>query len=299
MVDVGDAMSQMRKLIWNDVEIPYQEITIDGAIDDHEHKYPHTAGAANEKLGRKLYLVTVKAQFDEQLISSRYAALYPGRLNTLLRGFEQQITAKMVLPNRGGEFQAYCTNWSTTLSVKIRSGEAVVLKFKEDRNEELLTAQNLEIQRRNLMDQNQALQGATDGFSGNIWDEITNGVNGVLAYLDQAELYGNLVAAKIEGLVQLIKTADETISELNDPANYAALEELHRLWETMLDVKDDLFEGGSKLRQYTTLTDGTVTDAAIAIYQDASKAGDLLGLNVIQDPLLIPAATTLNYYPAD
>jgi len=293
-----DAMAQMAPLSFADVEIPYQSIHIEGGGDDHEHKYPHSAGAANEKLGRKLYQITVKASFQNCFTLDSLADVYPGRLQLLLFHFDRQDTAELKLPNRA-PIQAYCTNWSTDLDVRVRSGEAVELKFKEDRNEELANEQGISLQRAALRDQNQTLEREAEGLpEQGIFDSITDATNSVLAYIDQGQLYGNLLAAKIEDLTRLIKHTDETLDLLNDPERFSALAALLALWETLLDIKEDLFDGGSGVRQYVTPMQCSITELVAVIPDCGSTGEELMALNYFPDPLAIPANTTVMYYGA-
>jgi hypothetical protein len=299
MPDVGDAMSQMPPLSFGGIEFPYQEIVIKGGGDDVEHKYPHTAGAANEKQGRELYHVSIKTDFHNDLAGDEWADLYPHRLEALIGWFEQQNTDKLRLPNKA-PFQAYCTNWKRTLTVKVRSGEAVELDFKEDRNEDLTKELDFAIERRSAEEQLERFNALGDELDPkpSIFDQITDAINGVLGYLDTAEMYGSLVAAKIAGVTRLLRTADETVDELNHPRNHEVLEALHDLWDTMLRVEQDLFEGGTPLDTYTVPTEMTATEISIAIYLDASKTEDILALNVIEDAMSVPAGTKIYYYPA-
>jgi hypothetical protein len=299
MPEVGDAMSQMRGLSFGGIEFPFQEITWKGGLDDYEHKYPHTNGAACEKLGRRLYLIGIKTDFHNDLAGEEWKDLYPNRLQVLIGYFERQETWELQLPHRA-PYQAYCCNWSSVLTVKTRSGEAVDLEFKEDRNKELSDELKFKIERRSTEEQLGRLTGLAEDLKPkpSIFDEITDAVNGVLGYLDQAEMYGHLVTAKILDAVRLLQTADETLDALNQPAHHELLDALHELWKTLVDIKEDIFDQGSAFDEYIVPQEMTVTDVAIAVYHDASRAGDFVSLNVIPDSLAIPAGTILRHYPA-
>jgi prophage DNA circulation protein len=107
------------------------------------------------------------------------------------------------------------------------------------------------------------------------------------------------VAAKVEGLSSLLRQADEGVKTLSDPANYELLEALHRLWESVENIRRDILQRDSFLRTYSVPVRMTIGQAAAAIYGDSSRGGELLQLNAIDDPLALEPGTQLNYYDPD
>ena len=132
----------------------------------------------------------------------------------------------------------------------------------------------------------------------NIFEAISALATSIAGIQDQQDLYGALVSSKLDGLIALFKQADTQVSQLNDPANYKALDAMHALWQSALALKEDLQNTGFAARLYLTPMRMSIAQVSAVLYGNTFASAQLMQLNDLRDPLDIPAQTQLIYYPA-
>lgn len=279
------------------VKVPFKSYRVRGGIRKHIHEYPHTAGGALEKLGRSLYEITVSVDFTDELDSPKYRQLITD-LGVLRALFEGQVTDKLHIPHIG-TIQACADEWSEEATGNNRSTIKGEFKFVEDQSSAFLVLEVLQVSPGALPARVQTFAEISAPFEESIFSQIDKTANSVLAIFDQADLYGSLVAAKVEGLVSLCRQADERVSSLNDPANHELLDALHGVWELAENIRRDIQQRDNFLREYTVPVRMTVGQAAASIYGDSSRGGELMQLNVMDDPLNLEPGTKLRYYDPD
>jgi prophage DNA circulation protein len=295
------AFDALKPMSFAGIKFPYKSYSVKGAYRKHVHEYPHVAGGAPEKLGRTLYEVEVEVDFRADYNSSAATAKKYTQLITdlgVLRGmWENGDTAELHIPHVG-TIKAFADDWTERAKNTDRSGISTTIKFIEDQESAFLVLDTIQIKTADFSDAAYAIQAAPKS-NASLWSTINNAITSVLAVRDQAALYGSLVAAKIESLSSLLRQADETLDELNDPANNELLEALHRLWDATLSLRNDLLAQDDYLREFNVPLTMTVAQAAAAIWGDSSRGGELMQLNVLADPLAIPPLTKLRYYVTD
>ncbi len=287
------AFDKLKPMSFAGIKFPYKEYSVKGAYRKHIHEYPHVAGGAAEKLGRSLYEVTVSVDFRADLASKKYPQLITD-LGVLRGMWENGETADLHIPHIG-TVKMFADDWTERVKGTDRSNVAGEVKFIEDQESAFLVLETIQIKTSDFNDAAYTLQGMPKSDL-SLWSKINNAITSVLAVRDQAELYGSLFAAKIESLASLLELADKTIDELNDPSRNDLLDALHRLWDATLSLKNDLQGQDDYLREYTVPLPMSVGQAAGAIWGDSSRGGELLQLNVLADPLNLPAGTKLRYY---
>jgi prophage DNA circulation protein len=286
------------------IAFPYEERTIQGTIRDHEHKYPHTPGAALETLGRELYTIRFRCSFQDTL--KGYPDVYPSGLARLRRAYETETRDDLVVPGLG-TIKAVLVEWTQRAAPKeSRSGEKVDFSFKEDIEDAFLLNNLIGIS-------NQSLNAANENWSSviaearraifatadlNAFDAILDAVNSVLAIVDTAQAYGNVLEAKILGAAALIYQADRRVRSLNDPVNATLLYAMIQVWDALLTLHKDIQKVGGGVQTMIVAKTMSVVELSKAIYNgDASKAVDILQLNAISDAFAVPPGTTIRYYP--
>lgn len=284
---------KLKPMSFAGIKFPYKEYSVKGAYRKHVHEYPHVAGGAPEKLGRSLYEVTVSVDFRAGLSSKKYPQLITD-LGVLRTMWENGDTAELHIPHIG-TVKMFADDWTERVKNTDRSNVAGEIKFVEDQESAFLVLETIQIRTSDFNDAAYTLQG-TPKSEQSLWSKINDAMTSVIAVKDQAELYGSLFAAKIDSLASLLEMADKTLDELNDPANNALLDALHRLWDATLSLKNDIQQQDDYLREYTLPLAMSVGQAAGAIWGDSSRGGELMQLNVLQDPLNLPAGTVLRYY---
>lgn len=284
---------------FNGYTFPVEHISIVGGLRDHVHEYPHSDGGAAEKLGRKLYTIKMRANFQDKF--KRYPHLYPDTLNFLYSSFESGLSADLVIPTVG-TLTAYAVNWTRDWEAKIRSGEKTDFEFREDLAQAFLVTELTNPSTASMKDKSSAFAAYVDAAtlspnSKNIFDQVRDGAAAVFAVFDTTAAFGNLVEAKLRGLEQIIQTADR-LPETQSAANAGLANALHDLWAATRVLFNDLQgKAGGGLETYLTPMTMPVSQISKAIFGDGTHAVDIMQLNALVDPFRVLANTTIRYYP--
>lgn len=287
---------------FNGFPFPVETSRIRGGLRDHVHEYPHSPGGSPEKLGRSLYEFDVEVHFDARFTS--YPNLYPQTLDTLVGFFEQQVTADLRLPQMPSAVPSYCRKWEREMRNKIRSGESVHLLFVEDQSTLFLFQDLISTSTANVSGDFVAFTGAITNLPFTppasifaFFDQIKSFVGSIQALQDTAELYGNRLSNAVTGLINACASLDTQDAMQIVPA-YALVEALHAMWASAQTLDNDLQQNGVQLQSWIVPAQMDIGRVSMSLYSgDSSHASDLLSLNDVPDPLLIPAGATLYYYP--
>lgn len=278
---------------------------LDGEYRLHTHEYPHTPGGANEKLGRRLYHVRVRGNF--QATFAAYPNLYPLGLNTMRGYFEQGATLDFTHPTVG-KFPAFIVRWSQVKDPKIRSGEKVDIEFLEDQPASFAVAQavgtfgqsSIGPAAQDLATDLSATQSALTLSANdvNLFDALQGAVQDVLAIQDTRSLYGNLYGTKVAQVISLCQQLDQSMN-LQDARAWPVVDDLQVVWLQAIKIQNDLQNQRISLKDYIVPFTMPLVQIAINLYGDASKQGDLLSLNAdrVNDPMRVPAGVDIRYYP--
>ena len=285
----------LERASFDEIVFPVKSVRIKGALRDHVHVYPHSPGGAPEKMGRALYEIEMQAMFLGNLPA--YENLWPASLSALRNRWEGELTADLSIPTLG-RIRAYAVSWQQSTEAINRSGEMVQLVFREDASDQFLQQALLKVD-----------QGAIDSALSNfevtvrefdpqpdIFGQITDAVNDVLAFRDQFELFGNLVESKIRFAIALIKEADRTVDLLQDPVNHEEVSALHELWLASVELAENAAGLDRELREFIVVFDMSVSEISQRIYGSTDRATDIMQLNGLEDPFAVPAGTKIRYY---
>jgi prophage DNA circulation protein len=274
------------------IEFPVSSVTVKGGLREHVHEYPHVAGGAPEKLGRKLYEVTMVAEFHD-VIPEYGSSLWPGSLADLLNFFELETTEDLVIPTVG-KIQAYAVEWDKVWEAKRQSGERATFHFREDSGNAFLASEAVaSISGISALGAyNYSLYQAS-GYQSSIFDAINDAVNAITSITDQAEMFGNLVEAKALALASLCDQADASVKFLQDPVNHRILDALLELWAAAIRLQKDAALTALTVINWTVPSPMAVSDVSRALYGDSARAVDILQMNAIEDAFNIPSGQVL------
>lgn len=292
---------QLQRASFDGLEFPVRGVGIKGSYRHHDHEYLRTPGAVIEKLERGLYMVEMDAVFDVNVRG--YGDLWPAGLAAMRSKFEQGITSALTIPTIG-TIRAFMPEWDQSADMgKVRSGERCRLVFKEDQSQLFLSDAAAKVQQSSVAASGEKLAVTLEDFElpeeeQSVFDEIQDISNSILAIKDQGDLYGGLLAAKVEQLAGLIRAADETLESLKDPVNHELLEALHELWEATVTLGQNLAESPRGPRTYTTPRQMTVGDVAAETQKlgGTDDAARIMLNNSLPDPFAIPAGTRIVYF---
>lgn len=282
-------------------KFPYKTYRVQGGIRKHEFNYPHNAGGVTEKLGRKLYVVHVSANFTAGLLRS-YPTLWED-LKTLRRHFANQDTETFNIPHIG-EMSMFADDWAESVNGKDRSTIDVEMTFTEELPDDFTinkvattnSGEAMSDALTRFQDQSFAVNAELSPNTQNIFSAINDICSSILGIKDQLDLYGSLIVSKIEGATQIIRDADQQVQELNNPDFWPLLDALQDLWLANVQLQQDIQQSGVQLKVFTTPLRMTVAQVSSAIFGDNSHAVDIMTLNPIDDPFSIPAGFQLQYY---
>lgn len=286
-----------KSLSFAGVKIPYKTYKIKGAYRKHVHEYPHASGGAPEKLGRSLYEVTVSYEANSGEIEPPYHQMLQDLTSAFHNMWETGTTETLHVPHIGS-FKAFADEWDEECHNTNRSGVMTTVKFIEDPTEAFLVFEANKVTTASVRTAARDAQIATSSLEEgqSIFSAINDVAIQIFGFIDQVELHGALVAAKIESLTALLKHADATVKSLGDPENWAIRESLDRLREALLDIQADILQQDRLLHEYEVLFTMSVSQVSAAIYGDYSRGGELMQLNILPDPLQILPGTLIRYY---
>jgi len=280
---------------------PVEEYEVIGGLRDHVHEYSHQDGGDPEKLGRRLYVVRCTGNFQAKF--ARYPGLWPDALNSFTKLWETGAVAPLVVPSIG-TIQAYAFGWTRKFSAKIRSGEKCAIEFRED-------STNLPLPINVTLPSPQSLQSGASLAAANaaranlgasdmgLIQSLQSAVAGLQAIEDTAYLYGNQVLLQCQELISLCQQIDQ-LDSVQSANNAELMRNIHDVWAQAQQYASDLQQQNVTLQQFITPVQMSIGAVSTAIFGDATHAADLLALNTgsFNDPMLIPAATIIAYYPA-
>jgi prophage DNA circulation protein len=289
--------TELARASFDDIEFPVRGHRIRGGIRDHIHEYPHADGGKPEKLGRKLYVITMNAVFYDAF--KRYGDLWPGKLADLRRRFELSTTAKLVVPTIGS-ISAYCRNWDQDMDYRILSGETCALEFVED--DELGFAIDLDFVAAGASSISSLLAAVTPPIGAtaadrSLFEKLNDAVNQVLSYQGEADKVGRILESRISYATGLCSSID-SLATMRSADQARLLDSLHALWDTLQTLGQNVTQAAGALQTWTVPVRSSVTDISTAIFGDASHAMEILQTNPIEDPYSIPAGTQLVYRKA-
>lgn len=306
------AFDTLKPMSFAGIQFPFKNYRVKGAIRKHVHEYPHSPGGALEKLGRSLYEVQVSVDFVDGYTHPKYRQMFTD-LGVLRGLFEDQVTERFVIPHIGA-IQACAEEWTEDVANTNRNTVKGELKFIEDQSSAFLVVEaatvttttlankydEFTIAREKLKDPEQAaVIGAEPFAEPSIFSQIDNAAIAVLGIKDQSDLYGSLVAAKIDSFASLLRQADSQVnSAINEPPYWEIREALHALWDATQQLGRDVQNKDEYLKEYTVPLRMSVGQIAAALYGDATKGGEIMQLNVLRDPLAVDPGTKVRYYKA-
>lgn len=285
------ATSNLPKCAFGRFEFPYKRIAIHGGLRDHVHEFPHADGGKPEKLGRKLYTISITSAFLDQAVGYT-TPLWPGTLADLRAKFESEETDDLRLPNIG-TIKAYAFNWTQTLEAKMTSGEDVEIEFRED--DDLAPTAIIEVGATDLATAMAAVVALTKKLptTPDLFDSLAEAVNSVTAVADQVELVGNQLEARVRKVSQLCEQIDKAVSILNKPVNHRLLDAVHELWQTSNRMHANILKTATPPVLWTVPRTMTIGQIAQARFGATSRAVDILKMNPIDDAFRILPGTQL------
>ncbi|HEY1692247.1 MAG TPA: DNA circularization N-terminal domain-containing protein [Polyangiaceae bacterium] len=286
------------------LEFPAERIALHSQGRQHLHEFPHSPGAAPEKLGRGIWYITVAALFHAGL-PTYDPQLWPAGMAQVRNLYETQQTATFQHPSTG-TFDAFISSWKQEWNPRSRGGERVEIEFIEDQRANFLTQTDPTPGPPSLAVTQQELAAALSLVKDqlkpstqdlNVFDAIRATVNAVQALSDTAGMYSKYAQAKALELQSLCMQAD-SLPSMQSPLAVGVLVNVRSIGATAAQVATQQQQASQSLGKFTVPKTMTIQDLAIRFYGDTSRETDLMALNAssIPDPMSISAGTLILYY---
>jgi hypothetical protein len=304
---VTEYLDRLEPWAFNGIPLAVESASVKIGIRTHKHIYPHTPGAAIEKMGRNPYEIDISGKFDSNL-RGRY--IDSMRSSIAMAGFvEDELTCPLVIP-WAGTVKCLCEEFTRDEKNTYRSGLTFHAKFTEDTTDgfpilAFIKTKQAPIQTKLVIFKNAfGLDETTVGVSASafqgtprvrdIFSAITEVSTFIFGIKDQFQLYSQLIRSKLDYLETLFREADALADWIwSDIVKGNAF---MGLWEAIRDFGDDIASKGLSFSYYTVPVMMSIQQIAVAIYRDSSKTMDLLCLNAIENALRIPPGTQIRYY---
>lgn len=273
---------------------------IKGGIRHHTHEYPGSPGGQTETLGRRLYTVEYDAVFSANDPMNRVddVLAFTEELNTLRILFEKQEKGPLVIPHLG-TIDARATDWDESADpVHMRDGIKMKIVFLEESEEELSIDDVVDNTASSLASAVELLIAEIAPLEieePDLFESLEGLANEVQGVIDQVNLAGDQLGAKIAGVTSKMEQLDASASALGDPSNYGVTRALHNLGASLAAKGKAVVAAIAPKGSFVTPSTMSVTEVSIAVFGDTSHALDILKSNraVIDDAYAIPAETTL------
>ncbi|MGN6103719.1 MAG: DNA circularization N-terminal domain-containing protein [Kofleriaceae bacterium] len=293
-------MSYVSELLlpsYGGIPFPVQKVTIEGGLRHAVHEYIYRPGGSIEPMGRRLYQITMEAQFHATF--RRWPRLMETLrdLNTL---FELGTTLPLVVPQYG-TMQAICTSWRRDLTATVQSGESCSFTFSEDQQQLLVAAQRPQTSATLLMTawSDFLIAVPAAGASLDDFQSLTDLVNEIGSFGDQAELYTDQVSAKVETFQAMADTLYESNPIFEAAENAIAAQKYRSAQYQATQLKKDTEAKRKPVLVHRVSKLSSILEVSKAIYGSTDRAMELLRINDVPDPKAIPQGTSINYYPPE
>jgi prophage DNA circulation protein len=287
---------QLPRASFDGLEFPIEECEVKCALRHHVHLYPHSPGGALEKLGRELYRITMRGNFQTRF-PKWGDNLWPGTLAGIRDRFENEVTSDLVIPTIG-TIKACLVDFTQVQTAKIRSGEKANFTFIEDQSSAFLVNGliNVKVDMPATADSIVALSDEAPPAFGDFFDTIVGMIDSVTALGDQVELYGSLMSSKLQGIADACAALEDRFAIFDDPEHHELLYAVHDLRSAAITQREDVLRKSVPLITFTTPIVMSVTDISNRLYGVSDRATEILQLNALEDAFRIPVNTNVRAY---
>lgn len=293
------AFDDLKSAAFDGVSFSVSRYSIKGGQRDHVHEFPHAPGGLAELLGRKPYLIEMEADFSE---NDRFRPnAWSQTLPELRQKFERGVRSDLYVPTLGAIERAYCVDWDQTFNSRRRDGEITRFVFREDMQQLALAQEQVTIQYQSVNAQIGDLSFLIDEeeLDPDFFSAVMTAATDLVAVVDSAELQGNILASKAEGLAAACRMVDETVADIKEPPHHKVARAVRDLGATAVAIHQDVLRKLGPTFLFTVPSVMSITDISRAMYGDAEHQIELLMLNGFEDPYTVLPGTVVKGYFGD
>lgn len=283
----------------------YGGVTFDFVSTRDEHsndldvqKFPNKPGQRIQARARNGVRIDVMAIFIEDD--------YPATMNKLIKQLDDGGVPKELVHPVFGTLQAACSRFTVNHDIEDAADSATVqISFEEHTDDNGLTqATDTTPARANAVRSAAAdvlvALSAFSAASESLQSEITSAMSSVSAIADTLESTGESLSvlqiqASVNGVLALVESPIEQVKDYDSTEKYELAAALLVSASTLSDFANDLIQARPPLSVFAVAADTNLLALAFDLGQDPDE---LLALNSIPDPSLIPAGFKLSAYAA-
>lgn len=290
---MSDLSATLSSWAWEGVEFPGTETRTEGGHDSAKHSGYGQRGADVETTGQKPKTFSVTIPLRNGIRWPGAERLYP---ETYLRLRAALATAEGLLTHpTWGILTAHLDTWSEVIDPMKPDGVDLQVTWTEQRGE----AEGLELTL--ARSTTPAATAASAAASADTAGAGLSGLADVTSLADEVSAAFDALDAAVQTGPEIARTFEDVIgsvsARLADPAglstaghDYRAA--LLRTQAALVDARAQ-YLGDGTTQTVTLREDMSAARAAALAYGDASRAGELVARNAIDDVLFIPAGTVL------
>lgn len=286
---------QLERASFRGVEFDCQVVDDDLGHRLAEHTYPYRNGADLEDMGRRARRTRLRAVFMNDADRSKGVG-YEAKLNAFLEVADEGKTGLFQHPLMGS-WQAKCSTFPVHHEHSARDMATMEVEFVEDGTNTSLPdmfsvsqakadveeAATLVItENASLLDQ--AIDGVTDAVN-----EARDFANSATAMVQSAVDRVNLIRSKINACIAAAK-------KLTDIQRWPVVQAMRRLVASVQKLGKAVQSLSPPVILHTVGATTSLKLLAHALYGDANRAADLIKLNHVRNPALVPAGVQLRVF---
>jgi len=302
---MASATSRLKRASWNGIEFPVRRYSVKGSLRHHVHEFPHAWGGAFENLQRKLY--EIRMTVPMMATFRNYPNLWPTKWLQMRKQFETGEPGPLHIPTIG-TIQARCTEWPEDFDAKNQSGVMVELSFIEDKSQQFLAEKTVEVDKQRIPALIDSATGewqkavdryknGTTKYQVDLFDSVISFARDILSFKDNVEYYGQFIESKVAAFDAVVREADAAIQMFDDPENWALVNAVRDLWQSIKTFADDVAGTNTKLETWVVPMTMSVADISTRLYGNNSMAVTILQTNAIDDAFAVTPGFQIRYYP--
>jgi prophage DNA circulation protein len=255
-----------------------------------EHEYLYRDGAELDDTGRKARPTRLTAVFTGRD--------YLAALTTFLGVCDEGATGPLRHPLLG-TWQAKVASVQVQHEHTRRDYAAVEVEFREDgRDSRLAIVASVAAAQDTMTSQLDTLQTANDDLGDDAPTEVGEAITDATAYVTDVDDTEDDLTARYDQLARSVGLANDALDDVDAVDAWPARQGLRDVLLAARELKERLERIKPRALEQELAADAPLVTLAIRLYADPSRADDLLRMNKIRQPFLVPAGTTLRVHSA-
>lgn len=288
------------------VAFPTIEAPVEGGHDGVEHTAYGRRGSDCESTGRRAERGALKIPFVAPL-RGYGSDLYPARFVEFLEKIRTVPIGRLTHPLLG-DFTAWVREWKIDLDADVRNGVVVEVQWVEhngDASVLSLEAGALPTDSPAAAQDEAATADAAMAATGTPtvtsspatgYTPVATTVAAQLAFLESAPRGYAEIAASVDAML-LPVAVNLSLAAFSGATAHAAVASLERLRALVYALRARYLARFERVGTYTTPKGMSLWEVSLAVFGDATRAGEIAAVNPIPDWLFIPAGRVLQILP--